>query len=137
MKSSAPTDFKLLGKPVPWPTNPDQAVLEPIPNQWPNSHCEVELHCDEFTCICPITSGPDFAKILIRYVPDQFLVESKALKLYMASYRNVGMFHEFVVNKICDDFVKAIRPKSVEVRGDFAVRGGIRIVATSHWPVER
>ena len=83
--------------------------------------------------MCPLTEQPDFAKIVIEYSPDASLVESKSLKLYLGSYRNVGVFHEFVVNAICHDLVTLLQPKWIEVRGDFSARGGIRILPTVRW----
>lgn len=123
----------LLGKKVALPQRPEEAVLEKIANQWCEADYEVNLICEEFTCICPVTSQPDFAKIYITYTPDEWLIESKALKLYLGSYRNVGMFHEFVINKICHDFVQLLNPKRIEVRGEYSARGGIRIVPVARW----
>lgn len=122
-----------LGAPTPIPDSPEKAVLEAIPNRWPASDYTVQLFCEEFTCVCPITQQPDFAKIIIEYRPDRLLIESKSLKLYLASYRNIGMFHEFVVNAICHDLVRVLQPKTIEVRGEFSVRGGIRIVPVARW----
>jgi len=121
-------DLTILGNKTEQPKHPDEAKLEVIPNKWPKANYEVNLICEEFTCICPITSQPDFAKIIITYIPDQLLVESKALKLYLGSYRNVGIFHEFVINKIADDLNKALKPRWIKVRGEFSPRGGISIV---------
>lgn len=115
------------------PQHVDEAELERIPNQWANANYDVSLECHEFTCICPVTSQPDFAEIYIDYTPDEWLVESKSLKLYLGSFRNKGIFHEFVVNRICDDLVKLLKPKWIEVRGEFSVRGGIRIVPVARW----
>jgi len=126
-----------LGKKIPFPESPEEAELESIPNRWPASQYTVQLVCEEFTCVCPITQQPDFAKIYIEYVPDMFLVESKSLKLYLGSYRNIGVFHEFVVNQICHDLVNLLRPRSIEVKGDFSVRGGIRIVPTVRWSADQ
>ena len=125
--------LEILGKQTAFPKLPDEAKLEVIPNKWPKANYEVNLICNEFTCLCPVTSQPDFAEIIINYVPGQHLVESKSLKLYLSSYRNVGIFHEFVVNKICDDLVKVLQPKKIEVKGEFSVRGGIRIVPVVRW----
>ena len=122
-----------LGKPTPFPKSPEEARLEAIPNRWPSSEYTVQLICEEFTCLCPMTKQPDFAKILIEYRPDQWLVESKSLKLYLGSFRNTGIFHEFVVNQICHDLVQILKPRFIEVRGEFSVRGGIRIVPTARW----
>ncbi len=123
-------DLKLsiLGEKTPQPSHPDEARLEVIPNRFPDADYEVNLFCQEFTCICPITSQPDFAQITIHYLPDKWLVESKALKLYLGAYRNVGIFHEFVINKICEDLAAVLQPKWLEVKGDFSPRGGIKIV---------
>ena len=100
--------------------------LEVVPNPHPDRDYEVSVTVPEFTCLCPLTGQPDFATIRIRYVPDQHLVELKALKLYMWSYRDEGVFHEDVTNRILNDFVGAARPRWVEVTGDFSVRGCIK-----------
>jgi 7-cyano-7-deazaguanine reductase len=101
-------------------------MLETIPNQYPGREYEVNITCPEFTAVCPRTGQPDFATIRITYVPDQKIVELKSLKLYMFSYRDQGIFHEHVTNKILDDFVAACEPIRCEVVGDFSVRGGIK-----------
>jgi 7-cyano-7-deazaguanine reductase len=106
------------------PTHPSK-TLETVPNPHPDRDYEVSMTAPEFTCLCPLTGQPDFATIRIRYVPDQHLVELKSLKLYLWSYRQEGAFHEDVTNRILDDFVRAARPRWVEVVSDFAVRGGI------------
>jgi len=82
----------------------------------------------EFTCVCPMTGQPDFATFRITYVPDAHLIELKGLKLYINAYRNVGIFHEFVTNKILSDLAAACRPLRMEIEGDFNVRGGIKTV---------
>jgi 7-cyano-7-deazaguanine reductase len=128
--------LSILGSNVAQPTNPDDATLETIPNRWPNSNYVVNLYCEEFTCICPITGQPDFGKIVISYVPKEKLVESKALKLYLGSYRNQGIFHEFVVNKICNDLKEVLHPKKLEVKGEFRPRGGIAIVPIASYNEE-
>ncbi len=107
------------------PTKPAHR-LEAVPNPHPDRDYEVAMAVPEFTCLCPMTSQPDFATIRIRYVPDQHLVELKSLKLYMWSYRDQGAFHEDVTNRILNDLVAAIRPRWAEVTGDFNVRGGIK-----------
>ncbi len=101
--------------------------LEAFPNHDPDRDYIVTLTTDEFTCICPVTGQPDFAKITIRYIPDKKVVESKSLKLYFWSYRNEGVFHEHVTNTILDDLVKALSPRWCEVVADFSMRGGIAI----------
>lgn len=101
--------------------------LEAFPNRAPDRFYLVTLETDEFTCVCPATAQPDFATITIQYIPDQKIVESKSLKLYLWSYRNEGVFHEHVVNRILDDLVTAIDPHWMKVTGVFNVRGGIGI----------
>lgn len=110
-----------------YPTSPEDARLEAIPNQWRDHDYIVNLDCLEFTCLCPKTGQPDFAQIFISYVPGESLIESKALKLYLFSYRNHGIFHEFVINKIARDLNNAIQAKYLKVIGKFMPRGGISI----------
>ena len=107
------------------PTQPSKR-LEAVANPHADRDYEVTMAVTEFTCLCPITGQPDFATIRIRYVPDQYLVELKSLKLYLWSYRQEGAFHEDVTNRILDDLVAAVRPRWAEVVGDFNVRGGIK-----------
>jgi 7-cyano-7-deazaguanine reductase len=112
------------------PTKPSR-TLETFPNPKPGRAFEIAMECPEFTCVCPMTGQPDFATIRLRYVPNRTCVELKSLKLYLWSFRNEGTFHEAVTNRICDDLVKAIAPRWIEVVGDFAVRGGIHTVVTA------
>jgi 7-cyano-7-deazaguanine reductase len=105
-------------------------VLETFPNPHPERDYEISMECPEFTCVCPRTGQPDFATIRIRYVPAELCVELKSLKLYLWSYRNEGAFHEAVTNQILDDLVRAIKPRSITVVGDFNVRGGIHTSVT-------
>jgi len=99
--------------------------LDTFPNPKTARDYHIQFECPEFTCLCPMTGQPDFATVLIDYVPDQLCVELKSLKLYLWSYRDEGAFHEAVTNKICDDLVAAIAPRSITVTGKFWVRGGI------------
>ena len=108
-------------------------VLETFPNKHPDNDYFVKFNCPEFTSLCPITGQPDFATIYISYVPDEKLVESKSLKLYLFSFRNHGDFHEDVVNVIMRDLVELMDPKYIEVRGMFYPRGGISIYPFSNW----
>ena len=105
----------------------DPTVLERFSNKHPEHDYWVRLECAEFTSVCPITGQPDFGTIIISYVPDAYLVESKSLKLYFYSYRNHGDFHEDCVNMILNDLVKLLSPKYMEVTGKFRPRGGIAI----------
>jgi 7-cyano-7-deazaguanine reductase len=105
--------------------------LETFNNPRPERDYEISMECPEFTCVCPRTGQPDFATMRIKYVPAKLCIELKSLKLYLWSYREQGTFHEAVVNKILDDLVQAIQPKSMTVVGDFNVRGGIHTVVTA------
>src|SRR5512136_1550093 len=104
------------------PTQPSKK-LEIFKNPNPRRDYTIQMECPEFTCLCPKTGQPDFATIRISYVPDEFCVELKSLKLYLWSYRNEGAFHEAVTNKILDDLVALLAPRRITVTGDFNVRG--------------
>ena len=106
------------------------STLETFPNPSPDRDYEISFEVAEFTCLCPLTGQPDFAHFKIRYVPDQQCVELKSLKLYFWSYRNEGAFHEAVTNRIRDDLVTALAPRSLTVVGDWFIRGGIKTVVT-------
>lgn len=93
----------------------------------------VHIEAPEFTSLCPKTGQPDFAKIVIDYVPDKLCVESKSLKLYLGSFRMHGEFHESCVNRICHDLVTLLDPKSIKVVGEFTPRGGIPFWPTARW----
>ncbi len=112
------------------PTQPT-AHVETFPNPNPERDYEISFECPEFTCLCPVTGQPDFATFRIRYFPDRTCVELKSLKLYLWSFRGEGHFHEAVTNRVCDDLVRALSPRFLEVVGDFAVRGGIHTVVTA------
>jgi 7-cyano-7-deazaguanine reductase len=103
--------------------------LETFPNHHPERDYIITLRTEEFTCVCPATGQPDFAKLTIQYMPDKKIIESKSLKLYLQSFRNKGAFHEHVTNVILDDLVAALEPRWCKVTADFAVRGGISITA--------
>lgn len=105
--------------------------LERFANPNPERDYEIFFDCPEFTCLCPLTGQPDFARIAIRYVPDAFCVELKSLKLYLWSFRNEGAFHEAVTNQILTDLVGTLGPRKMTVEADFLVRGGIRTVVTA------
>lgn len=92
----------------------------------------IELEIPEFTAVCPKTGLPDFGTILIRYYPDQFCLELKSLKEYFTAYRNVGIFHENVVNHTVDDIVAACHPRYLEVKAIYNVRGGITTTVSAH-----
>ncbi len=101
--------------------------LETFPNHHPERDYLVTLRSEEFTCVCPVTGQPDFADLIIQYVPDKKILESKSLKLYLWSFREKGVFHEHVANVILDDLLQALSPRWCKVTANFAVRGGISI----------
>ena len=101
--------------------------LETFPNHHPDRRYVVRLESDEFTCICPATGQPDFAHIIVEYIPNKKILESKSFKLYLWSYRDEGVFHEHVTNTILDDLVAALEPRWCRVVGAFSIRGGINI----------
>jgi 7-cyano-7-deazaguanine reductase len=103
-------------------------AIEVVDNLVHERPYSVTFTIPEFTCVCPRTGQPDFATFQITYVPDAYLIELKALKLYINAYRNVGIFHEFVTNKILSDLVAACDPLRMDIEGDFNVRGGIKTV---------
>jgi 7-cyano-7-deazaguanine reductase len=116
-----------LGKQVAQPVSPDKAVLEAVPNPHSDANYVVRFTAPEFTTLCPITGQPDFAHFVIDYVPGKALVESKSLKLYLTSFRNVGSFHEDTTIAIAKRIVKAIKPKYLRIGGYWYPRGGIPI----------
>ena len=106
------------------PSQPAKS-LETFPNPRPGRDFHIHMEVPEFTCLCPLTGQPDFATILIDYIPDAACVELKSLKLYMWSYRNEGAFHEAVTNRILDDMVQATAPRFMRITAKWYVRGGI------------
>jgi 7-cyano-7-deazaguanine reductase len=125
----------LLGKPeTRLPASPDEATLETFPNHRPGRRYWITLNCPEFSSLCPVTGQPDSARILIRYVPGAQCVETKSLKFYLASFRNLPAFNEEIVNRILDDLVACMRPVELIVRGEFSPRGGIQLTAEATYP---
>ena len=121
-------NLSLLGEhKVAYPTDYAPQMLETFENKHPENEYVVTLNCPEFTTLCPKTGQPDFAKLVISYIPGKKMVESKSLKLYLFSFRNHGDFHEDCVNIIMKDLVKLMEPKYIEVTGIFSPRGGISI----------
>lgn len=112
---------------VKYPTQYAPEVLETFVNKHPDNEYLVTFTCPEFTSLCPKTGQPDFAKIIINYIPRNLMVESKSLKLYLFSFRNHGDFHEDCINIIMKDLVKLMDPRYLEVIGLFTPRGGISI----------
>lgn len=120
-------DLKLLGKKTNYSYVYDPNVLERFENKHKDNDYFVKFNCPEFTSLCPITGQPDFATIYISYIPGEYCVESKSLKLYLFSFRNHGDFHEDCVNIIMKDLIKLLNPKYIEVWGKFLPRGGLSI----------
>lgn len=109
------------------PASPDAAQLETVPNPHQETDYLIRFTCPEFTALCPVTGQPDFAHIVIDYVPDEAIVESKSLKLYMASFRNHGAFHEDCTISIGKRIVESAEPKWLRIGGYWYPRGGIPI----------
>ncbi|MDE0316226.1 MAG: preQ(1) synthase [Candidatus Poribacteria bacterium] len=110
--------------------------IETWENQYSHRNYTIEITNLEFTAICPKTGLPDYATICITYVPNQHCVELKSLKEYFVFFRDVGIFHEHVVNKVLEDFVEACKPREAEVVGDFNIRGGIKTVVRTSYEKE-
>lgn len=106
------------------PTKPSKQ-LETFPNPHPGRDYIIEITCPEFTCLCPKTGQPDFATLLLEYIPDRRCVELKSLKLYIWSYRDEAAFHEAVSNRILDDLVEVAHPRFLRITARFNVRGGL------------
>ena len=122
----------LLGKSrTEYPDTPEKAVIETFDNKYPERDYIITFDCPEFTSLCPVTGQPDFGHITIRYIADKLCVESKALKLYLFSFRSCNTFHEEAVNRILTDLVAACKPRWMEVKGVFRPRGGISLTITA------
>jgi len=133
-KSSAQKPaLSALGANTTYPDRYDPRLLEVFANKHPDRDSWTLLECSEFTSLCPITGQPDWATILIRYIADRQMVESKSLKLYLSGFRNRGDFHEDVINIILDDLRAAMDPRYLEVLGIFHPRGGIAIHPFVNW----
>ncbi len=111
------------------PTPREEMKLYPLDTfayEFPGKEIKINFEIPEFTCVCPFSDFPDFATIRLEYVPNERCIELKSLKLYINSFRDVKVFHEHVINMILEDFVNACDPLSVEIEGDFNVRGNIK-----------
>ena len=120
-------DLTALGHPSEIPASPDEAVLDQVPNPHPDTNYLTRFVCPEFTSICPVTGQPDFAHLVIDYVPDEWLVESKSLKLYLTSFRNHGAFHEDCTIAIGKRLTDLLSPRWLRIGGYWYPRGGIPI----------
>ena len=114
-------------------SSPSYTDLGVVANEYSDREYMVNISIPEFTCVCPRTGQPDFAVIEIHYVPNKHIVELKSLKLYIQQFRDIGIFHEGVANKILDDFRTACKPHKIEVIGRFSPRGGIRTDVEARW----
>ncbi|MFZ4761245.1 MAG: preQ(1) synthase [Alphaproteobacteria bacterium] len=117
----------LLGANAPLPNSPETAILERVKNPHPDVEYVARFTVPEFTSICPVTGQPDFAHLVIDYIPNQWLVESKALKLYLGSFRNHGAFHEDCTIEIAKKLVELLSPRWLRIGGYWYPRGGIPI----------
>ena len=108
-------------------------AIETWKNQYPDRDYTIQIDIPEFTCICPKTGLPDFATIVIRYIPDRLCIELKSLKYYTIFYRDIGIFNEHVVNRMLDDFVKSCKPRWAEIVGEFNARGGIKTTVAAEY----
>ena len=115
----------------------DPKILETFPNPAPHRDYVIEHSHHEFTSMCPITGHPDFATIIVRFVPDKVCVELKSLKLYFHAFRNDGIFFEAVTNKICDDLGHTLKPRELTVIADWKGRGGITSRVTASWAAKK
>ena len=112
-------------------------TIEVFSNQYADKDYTIQLHCPECTCVCPKTGLPDFATINVTYIPDKVCIELKSFKLYLICYRNVGIFHENLVNKILDDVVKTCKPRRARIEGIVTPRGGIQTTVVAEFKKKR
>ncbi len=127
---SVPTEthtLTQLGQPTELPASPDEAVIESVPNPHPGKTYLVRFVCPEFTSLCPLTGQPDFAHLVIDYVPGERIVESKSLKLFLTSFRNHGAFHEACTVGIAERLIEALAPAWLRIGGYWYPRGGMPI----------
>jgi 7-cyano-7-deazaguanine reductase len=117
----------MLGRAVKLPSSPEEAVLERVPNPHPDTHYVARFTAPEFTCLCPVTGQPDFAQLVIDYVPREWLVESKSLKLFLGSFRNHGAFHEDTTVMVGKRLIELLAPSFLRIGGYWYPRGGIPI----------
>jgi 7-cyano-7-deazaguanine reductase len=124
------TNLSALGRKISIPSEPTASILEAFDNPRPGTDYIVTLDGPEFTSMCPVTGQPDFGRWVIDYCPEAKCVESKSLKLYLASYRNYGCFWEDISNRIAGDLFELMQPRWLRLRGQMASRGGIGITTT-------
>lgn len=127
VKDQKPAGLKQLGKAVPLPASPDDAVLERVPNAHPDTDYVARFTAPEFTCLCPVTGQPDFAHFVMDYAPGKWLLESKSFKLFLGSFRNTASFHEDTTLRIGKTIAQLIEPAWLRIGGYWFPRGGIPI----------
>ncbi len=111
-----------------------QTHIDTFKNPHPERNYEIQMECPEFTCLCPLTGQPDFAQIFVNYVPDEYCVELKSLKMYLWHFRDRGAFHEAVTNEIANLLLESLKPRKLEVKAVFGRRGGIDTTVVVHYP---
>ena len=109
------------------------SLLEAMPYEFIRKDINVCIETEEFTCLCPWTGLPDFAYIVINYIPDKSVVELKSLKMYLQSYRMVGIVHESIVNNVLNDLANALKPKEMSIDIEFGIRGGITTTVSAEY----
>lgn len=128
-------EFKLLGKSnFKPPTDPKDAVIETFKNEFRERKYLIQFDCADFTSLCPVTGQPDFAKISIQYIPADLCIETKSLKYYLHSFRNFQGFNEKIINTMLDNLSEACRPQWMQIKGEFAARGGIKLTTVAEYP---
>lgn len=127
-------DLNLLGKQAPFPDHPDKAVLDTFANPGSPGGYTITLDSPEFSSLCPVTGQPDYAHLTIIYRPGKKCVETKSLKYFLASFRNLPAFNEAIVNRILVTLVQAVEPVEMTVIGSFAARGGISLTCEATYP---
>ncbi len=107
--------------------------IEAWKNEYPDRVYIINLEIPEFTCICPKTGLPDFANVVIQYIPNKVCIELKSFKMYLHSFRNIGIFHEHLTNKILDDFTRACKPRYAKIEVEMNIRGGIKTIVSAEY----
>jgi 7-cyano-7-deazaguanine reductase len=123
--------LQLLGTASALPQRPSRNILEAFPNSHPGRGYLIRVDTEDFSSLCPVTGQPDYAEMVIEYIPADLCVETKSLKYYLASFRNTPSFNEQIVNRILDDLVAVCDPLQMTVRGAFAARGGLSLTVTA------
>ena len=118
-------------------TTQPSKTLETFPNPAPHRDFHIHMEIPEFTCLCPKTGQPDFATLILDYIPEKTCVELKSLKLYLQQFRNEGIFYENVTNRILDDLVAVLHPRRMTLTAAFNARGGITTTVIANYPTKK